>query len=98
MGGNEVWEQWGANTGDSQQLQSKPRLGVLHGLLRLLQSGPAFMGHWHRCRVGRAGGGMVSEAGDRCPDLGLMGNVSVRFVPSTQLRLLHRVTPWGPPD
>ena len=38
MVGNEVWEQWGANTGDAQQLQSKPRLGVLHSLLCLLQS------------------------------------------------------------
>lgn len=62
MVGNEVWEQWGANTGDAQQLQSKPRLGVLHSLLCLLQSGPALMGHWHKCGVGRAGGGMGSEA------------------------------------
>lgn len=56
MVGNEVWEQWGANTGDAQQLQEQTETGVLYSLLRLLQSGPALMGHGHKCGVGRAGG------------------------------------------
>lgn len=54
MVGNESGEQWGANTGDAQQLQEQTETGGLHSLLRLLPEWASVDGTWAQMR-GRQG-------------------------------------------